>query len=168
MIRKSTPIVLEEYDASWAREFEALREKIAGALGEVAAAIEHVGSTSVPGLAAKPIIDLDVLLRTEDEIPLAIERLAAIGYQHQGDLGVSGREAFRAPGSGFPHHLYVCSPEQFRRHVAFRDFLRTHPEDAQAYARLKRELAREFADDRDAYTRGKSEFVEEILGRARP
>lgn len=165
--RASAPIVVEEYDERWAQEFETLRSKIAAALGEAAAAIEHVGSTSVPGLAAKPIIDLDVLLRSEADLPRAVARLGSIGYEHQGDLGVSGREAFRSPRGGFPHHLYVCRPEhrEYDRHIAFRDYLRAHPEAARAYARLKRKLAGKFAQDREAYTQGKSEFVERILAK---
>lgn len=161
-IRRRSSIVVEEYDPRWPEEFERLRKKIAAALGELAAAIEHVGSTAVPGLAAKPIIDLDVLLRSGTDLQLAIDRLASIGYEHQGDLGVTGREAFRSPEGEFPHHLYVCLREQqqYARHIAFRDYLRGHPEEARAYARLKRELALTFAEDREAYTQGKSQFVE--------
>ena len=79
-------------------------------------AIEHVGSTSVPGLAAKPIIDLDVLLASAAYLPETIRRLATLGHEHQGDLGIAGREAFRAPPTLFAHHLYVCLPncEEFR------------------------------------------------------
>jgi GrpB-like predicted nucleotidyltransferase (UPF0157 family) len=170
IIRRNAPIVLEEYDPRWPAEFERLCKKIAGVLSESAVAIEHVGSTAVPGLTAKAIIDLDVLLRSGDALAVAIERLTAIGYQHQGDLGVPGREAFRAPSGAFPHHLCVCLPDrqEYARHIAFRDYLRRNPELARAYARLKRELAGKFAHDRDAYTRGKSEFVEEILRRAGP
>ena len=82
-------------------------------------AIEHIGSTSVPGLAAKPIIDLDVLLASAAYLPETIRRLATLGYEHEGDLGIAGREAFRTPPSLFAHHLYVCLPnyEEFRNTV---------------------------------------------------
>lgn len=161
-------IIIRDYDPRWPQHFETFRSRSAAILKELAATIEHVGSTSVPGLAAKPIIDIDVLLQADADLPLAILRLASLGYAHRGDLGVAGREAFHAPPNDFPHHLYVCPPssEEYRRHLAFRDYLRTHPEDADAYSTLKRKLAVKFGDDRDAYNRAKSEFVSEILRRA--
>lgn len=164
----TSAITIEDYDPRWAQRFESLRSRITLALGPLAAAIEHVGSTAVPGLAAKPIIDLDVLLRSDADLPLAIRKLEAFGYQHQGDLGIPGREAFQAPPDEFPHHLYVCLPEslEFRRHLALRNHLRDHPDDAAAYSRLKRTLAETLAD-RDAYTQAKSAFVEQILYRAK-
>jgi GrpB-like predicted nucleotidyltransferase (UPF0157 family) len=134
----------------------------------MAAAIEHVGSTAIPGLAAKRIIDIDVLLGSGADLPPVIARLASFGYVHRGDLGVTGREAFRAPPNDVPHHLYVCLPgsHEYRRHIAFRDYLRSHPKDADAYAILKREVASKFGSDRDVYTQTKGKFVEEILRRA--
>jgi GrpB-like predicted nucleotidyltransferase (UPF0157 family) len=88
--------------------FEELRVKFFELLGNMVSAIEHVGSTSVPGLAAKPIIDLDVLIASAAYLPETIRRLATFGYDHEGDLGISGREAFRTPPTLFAHHLYVC------------------------------------------------------------
>jgi len=166
----TAPIIIEEYDPVWPQQFETLRSRIAPALGPLAAAIEHVGSTAVPGLAAKPIIDIDVLLRSRDDLAAAIKKLYSLGYLHQGDLGIPGRESFRAPLHDFPHHLYVCLPDyrEFDRHIAFRDYLRTHPDDVVAYARLKRQLAAEHRTNRDAYTQAKSEFVKSMLQRALP
>lgn len=163
------PIIIEEYNPFWPQQFETLRSRIAPIVGPLATQIEHVGSTAVPGLAAKPIIDVDILLRSSADLPRAIERLYSLGYLHQGDLGIPGREAFRAPAHDFPHHLYVCLPEygEFARHIAFRDYLRAHPEDAKAYARLKRELEKKSRTDRAAYTEAKTEFVTAILGRAK-
>lgn len=162
------PIIIEEYDPFWPRQFEMLRSRIAPIVGPLAKTIEHVGSTAVPGLAAKPIIDVDILLRSADDLPTAIQRLYSLGYLHRGDLGIPGREAFRAPAHDFPHHLYVCLPEypEFARHIAFRDYLRAHPEDRNAYARLKRDLEKKCRTDRGAYTEAKGEFVTSILGRA--
>ena len=160
-------MIIKDYDPSWPVLFAALRAKLAATLGDLAASIEHVGSTAVPGLAAKPILDIDVLLRSAEDLPLAIERLAPLGYRHQGDLGIAGREAFVTPPRIPPHHLYVCRPDSpaFRRHILFRDYLRTHSADAQAYACLKRRLAAQFPDDRVAYTEAKSGFVTAILRR---
>jgi len=164
----TAPIIIEPYDPQWPEHFAILRSKISTALGTLAEAIDHVGSTAVPGLAAKPIIDVDALLQSASDLPIAIRRLATSGYHHQGDLGVHGREAFRAPASDFPHHLYVCSPEclEYRRHIAFRNHLRSCPEDASAYANLKRTIADRFHTDREAYTQAKTEFVQSILRHA--
>jgi GrpB-like predicted nucleotidyltransferase (UPF0157 family) len=127
-----------------------------------------VGSTAAPGLAAKPIVDIDVLLASETMLPAVIERLASLSYIHQGDLGIPEREAFLAPANDPPHHLYVCPPSsaEFRRHMAFRDYLRSHPRDAKIYGDLKIALAARFREDRSAYTTAKGEFVAELTRRA--
>lgn len=142
-----------------------LRSRLSAVLNELADSIEHVGSTAVPGLSAKPIIDIDVLLRSATDLATAIYKLTEVGYEHRGDLGVSGREAFRANAADLQHHLYVCLPGtgEYSRHIAFRNHLRAHVADANAYARLKRELARKFGSDREGYNQAKSVFVQRIL-----
>ena len=162
------PVVVVEYDPVWPELFQFFRARIMTALGGLATAVEHVGSTAVAGLAAKPIIDMDVLLVSGDALPAGIERLASLGYAHQGDLGIPEREAFRTPAGESPHHLYVCPPQsrEFRRHLALRDYLRSHPKEAKAYGDLKQALALEFSQDRAAYMAGKGEFVAELLKRA--
>lgn len=162
------PIIIEDYNPFWPERFQMLRSRIAAALGPLATAIEHVGSTAVPGLAAKPVIDIDILLRSPADLPVAIEKLFALGYQHEGDLGMPGREAFRAPLHDVPHHLYACSPDsgEYARHIAFRDYLRSHRDDADAYAKLKRKLAQQYRTDREAYTKAKGEFINTVLQRA--
>lgn len=161
------PIIILDYDPTWPHLFQLLRERIAAKLGSIAVRIEHVGSTSVPGLAAKPIIDIDVLLAADNLLNEAIERLAQIGYNHQGDLGIAGREAFKAPKDYPPHHLYVCSTNssEFARHLAFRDFLRANPVEAREYGDLKRSLADKFRENREAYADGKAEFIAKLLNR---
>lgn len=160
-------VIITDYDPHWPQLFETLRSRIEAVIQGMVAAIEHVGSTAVPGLAAKPIIDVDVLLMSATDLPLVIAKLASVGYEHRGELGVAGREAFRTPPNDLPHHLYVfpSSSPEYRRHISFRDYLRTHPADANSYASLKRELARKFGGDREAYTQAKSRFVAEILRR---
>jgi GrpB-like predicted nucleotidyltransferase (UPF0157 family) len=137
-------------------------------LGTMVSAIEHVGSTSVPGLAAKPIIDLDVLLAAAAYWPETIRRLATLGYEHEGDLGIAGREAFRTPPTLFAHHLYVCLPncEEFPRHILLRNYLRSHPAEVSAYSNLKWDLFARFANDRAAYIQNKAAFVEQLVQRA--
>jgi GrpB-like predicted nucleotidyltransferase (UPF0157 family) len=154
------PIVIVEYDPMWPAEFERLRARAAGAVGDVAIAVEHVGSTAVPGLAAKPVIDMVVVVEPQD-LQIAVERLVAIGYIHQGNLGVEGREAFGVPDGERRHHLYVSptDSEELRAQRAFRDRLRSNPALAAEYEALKRDLAVRFRDDRMGYTEAKSDFV---------
>jgi GrpB-like predicted nucleotidyltransferase (UPF0157 family) len=167
------------YDPEWPRIFEALREVYLNALGELAIAIEHVGSTSVSGLAAKPIIDIDVVIQSRDELPSVVQRLALLGYRHQGDLGVPGREAFARDGADdvprdgsgrrWPaHNLYVCALNcsELRRQLMFRDWLRGNPAVAAEYGMLKRRLADIYSDDRESYTDAKTDFIEAALKRA--
>jgi GrpB-like predicted nucleotidyltransferase (UPF0157 family) len=161
----SRPIEIVEYDESWPEEFERLRARLAAALGSVATRIEHVGSTAVPGLAAKPKLDVDVVVASHAGVEAAIVRLAEIGFVHLGDLGVAGREAFKGPDGGDRYHVYVCTEAgaPLREHLAFRDHLRTNAQTAAEYAALKRILAARFVDDRDGYTRAKSEFIDRVL-----
>ena len=154
------PIVIVDYDPAWPREFEALCDRAAAAAGGLAVTIEHVGSTAVPGLAAKPVIDLVVVVKPDDVQP-AVDRLVAIGYVHRGNLGVEGREAFSSPEDEPRHHLYVSptDSEELRAQLAFRDRLRNDGALASEYVALKRELAVRFRDDRPGYTEAKTDFV---------
>lgn len=168
------PIIVVPYDPNWPREFDALAGVLDRALGDVALRIEHIGSTSVPGLAAKPILDVDVVIDGPDDLPVAVERLSAVGYIHQGERGVPGRDAFRydvdtvpLDGTGrrwMAHHLYVCVQDsaELRRHVGFRDYLRAHADVAEEYGRLKLALAVDFRDDRTGYNDAKTAFVHEV------
>jgi GrpB-like predicted nucleotidyltransferase (UPF0157 family) len=158
-------IVVVEYDALWAQWFAQIRSRIAPALAGVAIGIEHVGSTSVPALSAKPIIDVDAIVE-EGDVAAAIERLAPLGYEHQGDLGVPQREGFRH-GHAPAHNLYVCvaASLHLRNHLALRDALRADDDLACEYGALKRDLARRFPNDIDAYVAGKTAFVTSVLER---
>jgi GrpB-like predicted nucleotidyltransferase (UPF0157 family) len=161
----NAPVEIADYDPGWPGNFAAIRDQVAAALGPLAQRIEHVGSTAVPGLPAKPVIDLDVVIATRADLPEVITRLAALGYRHEGDLGITGREAFASPAAAPVRHLYVCTADsrELARHLAFRDYLRTHPGQARAYAELKRSLAAQFRSDRDAYSRSKAAFIEQAL-----
>ena len=159
------PIVIVDYDPAWPLHFEQLRRTIAAALGDVALSVEHVGSTSVPGLAAKPIIDISVVVRDDADVSAAIERLATIGYAHQGNLGIEGREAFGSPPGPIAHHLYVCPQRSpgLANHLAVRDHLRADPDAVREYGELKMRLAREFPHDIASYIAGKTDFLLQIL-----
>ncbi len=175
---KTRTIKIFDYDPQWSLVFTALERVLETALGNLALSIEHVGSTSVPKLAAKPIIDIDVVIESNARLPEAIQSLAGLGYFHEGDLGIAGREAFGRQGQDVPrdgtgrtwpnHHLYVCvqDSEELARHLAFRDYLRENPAAVLVYEKLKRQLAQQFPHDIDLYIEGKRTFVEEILERA--
>ena len=151
------------YSGSWPVEFEKIHGLLTAALGPCALKIEHVGSTSVPGLWAKPIIDIDVVILNITLFPEARRRLSAAAYCHDGDLGIPGREAFRYEGEiQLPqHHLYVCaqSAAELQRHLALRDYLRNHPDAAREYSRVKREGAALHPFDIDAYILYKEPFI---------
>ena len=161
-------IVVVDYDAEWPRRFEEVRARVWPAVLDVADRIEHVGSTSVPGLAAKPIIDMTVVVSTRGDVPPVIERLARLRYRHRGNLCVDDREAFDNPADLPKHNLYVC-PEGtigIVNQVAVRDFLRANADAARRYAELKKRLAAKFPHDIDQYVFGKTDFILDVLRRA--
>ena len=157
-------IEVVDWSPLWAEQFEEVAAVLRDALGDVASArVEHVGSTSVPGLAAKPILDVDVVVEAGDE-PAAVAALESVGYVHRGDLGVSGREAFHAPGPP-RRHVYVCTAgtANVRNHLAVRDVLRRDPDLREAYAAVKRALAADPEMDIDTYLAGKSAVLQQVL-----
>jgi len=160
-------IFVVEYDPTWPLAFATLKASIAGALRGIALSVEHVGSTSVPGLAAKPIIDIDVVVPSRTELSATIEGLVALGYVHRGNQGIEDREAFDSPGHLPTHHLYACLKDStaLANHLAIRDYLRANPAAAAAYGQLKIQLAKKFPTDRESYVAGKTDFLLEILRR---
>ena len=162
------PAVVEPYDRTWPETYQWLADRISGVLTSKHA-LEHVGSTAVPGLAAKPIIDIDIVVAALADVDAAIADLATVGYRHMGDLGIVGREAFEPP-DGLPyHHLYVVLEGSLalRDHLDLRDFLRSHPAHAQRYGEEKLRLALLLLTDREAYGSGKHPLVEELTALAR-
>lgn len=159
-------VVVLPYDEKWAQCFIDIELELKAALGNLALSIEHVGSTSVRGLSAKPIIDIDVVIENNSALDDVITALAEIGYIHEGDLGIAGREVFKYEGKEhlMKHHLYVCSQDaaELRRHISFRDFLRTHPEAVKEYSRIKEEGAALYPYDIDSYIEHKSPFINGI------
>ncbi len=146
-----------------------IKDELTSALGQLAIGIEHVGSTSVEGLSAKPIIDIDVVIEDYTVLEEVVSALGAIGYRHEGNLGIPGREAFKYDGKDHlrKHHLYVCpadSPE-LKRHVSFRDYLRTHSDAVREYSHIKEEGAKRYPNDIERYIEHKSPFIETIYAK---
>ena len=152
------------YDAQWAAHFETLKGRIWPWVAEHALIIEHVGSTSVPGLAAKAIIDLDIVVLGTDKLQACIQVICAQGYIYDGECGIAGRHAFSG-GEGPRHHLYVCllGSLGLRNHLAVRDFLRLHPLRAKRYGELKLGLAKEHPFAPAKYSAGKTVFLVALL-----
>lgn len=158
-------VVVLPYDKKWKQDFEKIKREISEVIGSFAIAIEHVGSTSIEGLPAKPIIDIDVVVKS-GEVERAIRALENIGYIHEGNLGIEGREAFAYEGKEHlqTHHLYVCpeNSEELKRHLAFRDYLKTHSVECKKYGSVKLDAAKLYPDDIDKYIEYKSPIIEEI------
>ncbi len=163
-----TVILVQTYDPAWPSHFRQIEAFLKSGVLDVDCTIEHVGSTAIPGMVAKPIIDLDIVV-SPGTFPKIRGRLEALGYVHQGDLGIPKREAFglvdvevkaRLP----EHHLYVCDEgiHELRKHLAFREFMRQHPDWRKKLNRRKRELCINHNNDRQAYIDGKADMVEEI------
>jgi GrpB-like predicted nucleotidyltransferase (UPF0157 family)/quercetin dioxygenase-like cupin family protein len=167
----TTDIVVADHDPAWRGWFETVRDHVWPAVEGLALRIDHVGSTAVPGLAAKPVVDMDIVVAAPADVRPAIRRLAAIGYRWRGDLGVVGREAFAPPPDADlpPHHLYLVvegSPAHLD-HVVLRDLLRGDAGARDRYAALKRRNAALAAGDMDVYVDAKAGLVRELLARAR-
>ena len=154
------------YDKAWKSEFEQIKCEISAALGSLIIGIEHVGSTAVAGMSAKPCIDIDVVIRDYSVFDDIVRRLEDIGYIHEGDLGIKEREAFKYSSKEHlqKHHLYVCPQDskELHRHLTFRDFLKSNPQAVEKYSRIKETAAQLFPDDIDSYIKYKSPCIEEL------
>jgi len=169
-------IYLADYDPRWPQMYEEERARIVSAIGERAADVQHVGSTSIPGIAAKPIIDIAVHLNSLVDALYCITPLTELGYECLGEFGIPGRIYFRkltaSPLPGQSHdgvgrthqiHMYELGHEQYEKQIVFRDYLRAHAAAAREYEALKRDLAVRHAGDIEAYANAKSDFVQSIL-----
>ena len=159
-------VMVLSYDKAWATKFEKIKKEIQNALGDLIIGIEHVGSTSVPGLSAKPIIDIDIIIEDYAVFDPVLKKLEAIGYIHEGDLGVKGREAFKYENKAHlqKHHLYVCPKNSMElyRHITFRDFLKNNPTAAKEYGAVKQKAAELFPNDIEKYIEYKSTCIERL------
>jgi GrpB-like predicted nucleotidyltransferase (UPF0157 family) len=168
--RGTQPIEVVAYDPEWPKRYERERDRIAAALGEGVVAIEHVGGTAVPGLPAKPVIDIMVGVPDIERAGQAVAGLINLGYQYVPELEsqLPERRYFRR-GMPETHHVHMValSSDFWEEHLLFRDYLRTHPQAAEEYGKLKRGLAGRFAHDRDAYRAGKIPFIEMVVAAAR-
>ena len=154
------------HDPTWRGAFETESKQIALAITENVVAIHHIGSTAIPQIHAKPIIDILVEVKDITKIDVQSSAIEALGYEAMGEFGISGRRFFRKGNEAGirTHHLhgFEVNSAQIERHLAFRDYMISHPEDAQQYSELKRELANKYHDNIQAYMDGKDGFIKEI------
>ena len=159
---------LAPYNAGWARVYEGERARIEQAIGPHILEVQHVGSTSIPGLAAKPIIDIAVGVEDFEDARICIAPLEALGYTYHGEHGIPGRHYFtRGEPTLFHTHVHETTSRAWGNLVLFRDYLIQHPEEVRAYLVLKQRQAGQYPHDRRAYTEGKALYIERILERSR-
>lgn len=165
------PVVIVEYNPQWPGMFLEEKKAILALIGHILMGVEHIGSTAVPGLAAKPIIDILAGVRQLSDAQECIQPLLTLRYEYvpEHEESIPDRRYFhKGPPKGRTHHLHMVEVEGefWRRHLAFRDYLRVDRECARRYEQLKRDLAVAYRDNRGAYTEAKTEFIEAIIARA--
>jgi GrpB-like predicted nucleotidyltransferase (UPF0157 family) len=164
-------IVVVSYDPAWPGMFQEEAARIAAVFGDELLSIHHIGSTAVPGLAAKPIIDILPIVRNIEKVDSFNEEMTGLGYEPRGEYGIPGRRFFvkRNAEGERTHHVHAYEPDnpEVARHLDFRDYLTAHPEAAEQYAELKHTLAGQFRHDRESYTNSKTPFIREIEQKAR-
>lgn len=159
-----------EYASEWPEKFAAEERRLSDALKSTLIAIHHIGSTSVPGLAAKPTIDILAVVRSLKQLDACNDAMRALGYDPKGEFGIVGRRFFTKGGDDCrTHHVHAYEPNhlEVRTHLDFRDYLRAHPDQALRYAKLKAKLADRHRNNIEAYMEGKEPLIKEILDNAR-
>lgn len=163
---RTAKVIVEPYNETWKNAFEEIRKEIEEVLGDMIIDIEHVGSTAVEGMSAKPCIDIDVVIRDYAVFDMIVNKLEEIGYIHEGNLGIKDREAFKYSNKPHlkTHHLYVCPQysEELHRHLTFRNFLRNHKEAIEKYSRVKETAAQLFPNSIEKYMEYKAPCIEEM------
>ena len=162
------------HSAGWAAAFRAEADRLRAMLGDEVVAVHHIGSTAIPGISAKPIIDILLAVREVERLDDLGPEMAGLGYEARGEFGLPGRRFFvKDKDSRRTHHVhayathtYATGNPELERHLAFRDYMISHPEDARAYSRLKEDLARRFPTDIEGYMEGKDAFIKEKERRA--
>ena len=163
MQKKSAAVVA--YNPNWINDFNAIKDRALPLIEHLIVSFEHVGSTSVPGLTAKPIIDIDVVYDKPENLPQIIKALESTGYRYEGNKGVEGRESFKAPEGSIKQHFYVCKAGTLglKNHLVLRDHLRNNSQDRDEYGKLKMEIAHLYQENPEAYMEAKTSFILKIL-----
>ena len=170
MPKLSNTLIILPYDPNWKTEFERIRDYLLEQIGDLVIEIKHVGSTSVPGLCAKPIIDIVAVMESYDVFPAIVERLEKVGFQHEGDGGIKEREVFKRliPDDFMNYHFYVYpkDSEENRLQTIFRNAMLNNKDIADEYGKLKMRLIKEVNGDRVLYTDSKTDFIVGVINKA--
>ncbi len=163
-------VKLSKYNPKWKTLFEEESALIFSVAEDFIVDVEHIGSTAIPGIVSKPIIDILAAINSLSNIVKIIVPLKTLGYIYRGEQGIPDRHLFVKVGEDYrTHHLHVVEKEhsEWPKHILFRDYLRKHPQDAQEYSKLKQTLLKKYELDREKYTESKSDFIRRILEKAR-
>jgi len=158
---------LTEYDTRWVKMYEDETRLLKAILGEEIICFEHFGSTAVPGMKAKPVIDMMIMVRDIETIDRFSTRMVSLGYDAAGEWGIPGRRLFRKGGEQRTHHIHIYqwNNPHISRHLIVRDYLRIHPEEVKRYNAMKEELAQRY-EDTSGYSQAKKPFVQDMETRA--
>ena len=166
--RNNMKVSVAPYNTDWPRIYEAEANKLREVPGKQFVDIHHIGSTAVPGMPAKPVIDIMMLVWNIETVDACNEKFVRLGYEAMGEYGISGRRFFRKGDKTRTHHVHVfeANSSEAERHLAFRDYLIAHPDEALEYGQLKQRLAQRFPNDIEAYIDGKNDFIKELEQKA--
>ena len=168
-IDRSMNITVTDYNKNWMKLYQKEAKLIQDVLKNELIEIHHIGSTAVPHLKAKPVIDMMPIVKDIERVDQFNQKMIEIGYEPLGELGIIGRRYFRKGGANRSHqiHIFQCDHSlEIERHLAVRDYLRVHEDERIKYGDLKARLAQEFPNDIDAYSKGKNDFVKLLEQRA--
>ena len=163
-------VLMEPHNPDWTRQFQLEAARVTSALGSTAVDVHHIGSTAIPGIYAKPVLDLLLVVDSVTALDNKQSAIEALGYEARGEYGIPGRRFYRRDNADSDRthqiHAFETGSPQIARHLAFRDYMIAHPDAAQAYSDLKRELAAKHPNDIEAYMDGKDAFIQEVDRRA--
>lgn len=165
----SQHVIVVDYNSTWEHDYLREENRIKHILKENCVEIHHIGSTSVPGLAAKPIIDILAVVKSLAAVDKVSDVFEKIGYEYLGEFGIEGRRYLRKGGDERTHQIHIFAEADRNnvvRHIAFRDYMRTHMEDRDKYSKLKKELAFKYPYDIESYCEGKDLFVKDMETKA--
>jgi len=167
---KRGTVKLTSHHKQWAKLFEKEKNILLLTLGDIKTNIEHVGSTAIPGVLAKPIIDMMLGISKSEQTEMIYKKLQELGYEDRGEQGIPGQRLFvRGPEENRTHYLHITklNSDFWQEHILFRDYLKQNKEARDEYNQLKKNLAEKYSDKRELYTKAKADFIQNIIDKAK-
>lgn len=161
-------IVVEPYNKKWKAKFKSEKHKLEKVFNDIIVDIHHIGSTAIPGIKAKPVIDIMVVVKDIDKVDSFNNAMKTLGYEPKGEFGIENRRFFQKGDNNRTHHVHIFQQgnKEIKRHLNFRDYMRAHPQKAHKYSNLKETLADKYSHDINKYIEGKNDFIAEIDNKA--